>query len=172
MSYEGTLTDNYQSIRQRLWGKPEEKPKREIPPPDVIHIIDVDTLTAKEAEIRLPGPKNFTQRDLDELVENEEDWQVAVTAILKGNGENMRRLTSQHRDTHIVKVRRDVAHYLHQARGWSTPRIGRFMNRDHSSIVHMLRPWARKEKYQQARELADRVWAKYEAQNPLADGNN
>ena len=88
------------------------------------------------------------------VTEDERQWTKAVKDILNAYGENMRRLTSLQRDTHIVECRAAVASYL-RARGWSYPRIGQFMHRDHSSIIHLLEPEKRRQKYIKVREMAE-----------------
>lgn len=40
----------------------------------------------------------------------------------------------------IVKARAEVAKFLREERGWSFPQIGQFLDRDHTSIMHLLKP--------------------------------
>lgn len=74
-----------------------------------------------------------------ELEHVSKEWKDEVKAIILGANENMVRVKSADRDDHIVNVRRAITKVL-RARGWSTPRIGRFMNRDHTSILNYLNP--------------------------------
>jgi hypothetical protein len=113
----------------------------------------------KEEEAGPPKPDDSQLAALLET-EDERQWTKAVRQILAAYGENMRRLTSLQRDTHIVECRATVARYLRD-RGWSYPRIGQFMHRDHSSIIHLLEPEKRRLKYVKVREL---VAAAYRAE--------
>jgi hypothetical protein len=100
---------------------------------------------ADEEPVELTKP---TAAELAVLLDTEDDreWRKGVSDILKAFGENRRRLVSHQRDLHIVECRHAVAQYLRN-RGWSFPRIGQFMGRDHSSIVHLLNPEKRRERY-------------------------
>lgn len=116
------------AVHKRLMGKqPEPRPMKLAPPdPDV------------EAVVTLPTP---TKTELDAILNDDEVvWRDGVKLILKAYGENMRRLTSLQRDSHIMKCRFDVASYLRKQHGWSYPRIGEFMHRDHSSILALISP--------------------------------
>jgi len=37
----------------------------------------------------------------------------------------------------MVQARREIAHYL-RGHHWSTPAIGRFLGRDHTTVLHLL----------------------------------
>jgi hypothetical protein len=101
-----------------------------------------------------PEAPRPTASELDDLLETDDErqWRQGVNDILKAFGENHRRLISRQRDTHIVICRTAVAQYLRN-RGWSFPRIGQFMRRDHSSIVHLLDPNTRHQRYVKVQEL-------------------
>lgn len=110
-------------------------------------IVEPEELTEKVAEATLPGPTVPRDEEIEAIMaRDQKQWRAGVVAILKAYGENMRRLTSLQRDTHIINCRRDVAIYL-RSRGWSYPRIGKLMRRDHSSIIHLLDPTKKRERY-------------------------
>jgi hypothetical protein len=110
-------------------------------------IVEPDVLSETKADELLPGAMAPTDDEIEAIMARDDTtWRGGVVAILKAYGENMRRLTSLQRDTHIIDCRRDVAIYL-RARGWSFPRIGRFMRRDHSSIIHLLNPTKKRDRY-------------------------
>lgn len=67
-------------------------------------------------------------------------WRGEVERILHQQRETMRRLTGRDQDKHIIATRRLVASYLAQERGWSLSQVGRFLRRDHSTIINLLRP--------------------------------
>ena len=131
MTIEGEYQERYRGARERLMGivqkpKPPLKKRSYIPP--------MEPPEPKQA-VELPRP---TQERLDAILNDDEIvWRTGVKMILKGFGENLRRLVSHQRDQHIIRCRKEVASYL-RARGWSYPRIGEFMHRDHSSIVSLL----------------------------------
>lgn len=63
-------------------------------------------------------------------------------------------LTGDGRQQRLIIARREVAEELSR-RGWSTPQIGRCLNRDHSSIVYLLGRRANNEKRRKARERGE-----------------
>ncbi len=110
-------------------------------------VVEPDELSEADADVILPGAMVPTDDEIEAIMaRDDKQWRTGVVAILKAYGENMRRLTSLQRDTHIINCRRDIAIYL-RARGWSFPRIGRFMRRDHSSIIHLLDPTRKRDRY-------------------------
>ncbi len=129
MTYEAELVTDYRAIRNRLVGvlpaKPPTRKSRPLEPPDI-----------DEALVILPKP---SKAELDAIFEEDMEWRQGVKQILVRYGENLRRLVSNNRDRHIVECRTDVANYL-RARGWSYPRIGEFMHRDHTSILNLVSP--------------------------------
>lgn len=61
-----------------------------------------------------------------------------LRAILDHHDTTWGDIVNHCRKSHRHRPRRDVYAYLH-ARGWSIAKIGRFCNRDHTSILHALR---------------------------------
>jgi hypothetical protein len=135
---------------RELYGTPDDAP----PPADGTDDVEVaEVAEVADGPVQLPKP---TAAELELLLDadDERDWRKGVDDILKAFGENRRRLVSHQRDLHIVECRIAVAKYLRN-RGWSYPRIGTFMARDHSSIVHLLNPEKRRERYYvKVREMA------------------
>jgi predicted transcriptional regulator len=60
-----------------------------------------------------------------------------VLAILEEAGVVPREFESRMRERRVVRARAMVARYL-RARGWSYPRIGKFMGRDHSTVMSVI----------------------------------
>jgi chromosomal replication initiation ATPase DnaA len=103
-----------------------------------------------------PEPKREpTEKELITLLDSDDEaeWRPGVNDILKAFQENYRRMVSHQRDFHIVKCRVAVALYLRK-RGWSYQRIANFMKRDHSSIVHLVEPERKRERYIKVRDLS------------------
>jgi hypothetical protein len=67
-----------------------------------------------------------------------------VEEIVTAGGMTMADLRAPSRKRELVEVRRIVAIYLRQ-RGCSLPEIGRVLNRDHSTVLHLLRTTVRTE---------------------------
>jgi hypothetical protein len=138
MTFESEARDSIRAVRMRLWGAPPtvEQAPRYIRPPEP---------PEPSAPVLLPvlEPDDFAAL-LDEA--DERSWKEGFNFILKSYGENMRRLVSYQRDQHIVSCRIAIAIYLRN-RGWSYPRIGAAMHRDHSSIIHLLEPQRKRDAY-------------------------
>lgn len=80
------------------------------------------TLGELEGE-RVVSPREVIERD--------------VAAILEEAGIVEREFYSRMRERRVVRARAMVARYL-RARGWSYPRIGKFMGRDHTTIMSVI----------------------------------
>ena len=61
-----------------------------------------------------------------------------ISSIARDHGLTADDLTGPSRVPAVCVVRRCAMKAL-RAKGWSTPRIGRLLNRDHSTVVHGLR---------------------------------
>jgi hypothetical protein len=51
----------------------------------------------------------------------------------------IRLLSSDYRNRHIVRLRQKAMYRMHRELGWSLPRIGRMLNRDHTTVLHGVR---------------------------------
>lgn len=67
---------------------------------------------------------------MDQVAEAAEAW-------VEAQGLTMPQLKSANRSRRLVEARRRIARYLRQ-HGWSTPEIGRFIDRDHTTILYLL----------------------------------
>lgn len=66
------------------------------------------------------------------------DWDRRVRAILRQFGSNAIEMRGECRQRQVVQMRRVIATALREEFGWSFPHIGRYMNRDHSSIISLM----------------------------------
>lgn len=176
MSLEGELVSRYAEARRNLWGKPQKpikalpkpvephpEPQVEEPPLPFYPPLPAASQALLKPHEELPKP---TQEELDLLLYDDDViWREGVKKILLSYGENMRRLTSMQRDAHILQCRVAVATYLRN-RGWSYPRIGQFMKRDHTSIIYLISPDMKKSRLR--KESYERVVA-WRAHNKRAD---
>lgn len=70
----------------------------------------------------------------------------ALTAIARKHGITLEKLKSKSRLAACVEARRDAYRMLHAAPyNWSTPRIGAYFGRDHSTVVYAIAPEERRE---------------------------
>lgn len=72
---------------------------------------------------------------------NEEDMFNAGAAMeewIRTQGITMEELREDNRLQHMVEARRRIAAYL-RAHHWSLTRIGHFLDRDHTTVLHLLR---------------------------------
>lgn len=66
------------------------------------------------------------------------DAGAIITQWVESQGLTMAQLKSANRDPQMVECRRRVSKYLRH-HGWSMPAIGRFIDRDHTTVLHLLR---------------------------------
>jgi len=141
---DGTVSlefmENYARIRERLYGKPQqpvvrvERKKEEKKPAEVIPIGPFQQALneLKEDEKRMNHPY---LKDLKGMRAREILYPILVEHKMSYN--ELRGI-SREKKYHIP--RRKCFAALRDA-GWSTPRIGKLFNRDHSTIVHGLQMW-------------------------------
>ena len=60
----------------------------------------------------------------------------SIEAWVEAQGLTMAQLKSASRTPRMVEARRRVSKYL-RAHGWSYPEIGRFIDRDHTTVMHL-----------------------------------
>lgn len=58
-----------------------------------------------------------------------------LTAIARAHGLTVPQMKSKSRFREFVAARREAYRYLHEEEGWSTPQIGRYFGRDHSTVL-------------------------------------
>jgi len=70
-----------------------------------------------------------------------------INKIMKNYGVSWVQVKSQRREWQLVECRKDIVRLLrqHDPKKWSYPAIGRLMDRDHTSIMHLASD-ARREK--------------------------
>jgi hypothetical protein len=75
-----------------------------------------------------------------------EDVERRIVEILTRHDMTYRDIASPGRYSTIGNCRAEISHYLRSECHWTFPRIGRWMKKDHSSIVYMLekRGWFKK----------------------------
>ena len=92
------------------------------------------------------GAAHFAWADA-ETISAEAEWRADIQEICEKHRTNLREIRSNIRVTCIVDARREIAAYL-RARAWSYPQIGRWMNRDHSSVINLLNSAKPKARYE------------------------
>jgi chromosomal replication initiation ATPase DnaA len=65
-------------------------------------------------------------------------FETDVEQIASAAGVTVDQVRGSSRAPALVEVRRIIAAYLRR-RGCSLPEVGRFLNRDHTSVMHLLR---------------------------------
>ena len=66
------------------------------------------------------------------------DWHVVIRRIERAHGVTLEQMQGPQRYRPIVRARWALIAALRE-RGWSLLRIGRFMNRDHTTVLYALR---------------------------------
>lgn len=165
MSLESESHDRYRSLREKFFPvtrKPIYIPSepvvvKRVARERMIELIDRQ-LAAERHPKPTPGRKKLfsthqpydPQQPVGELSPSEKEWRQRVRDVLVESNENLARLRSYNRDAPIVECRRKVAALLRD-RGWSYPRIGRFLGRDHSSVISLLDASRGQRKYAKAK---------------------
>jgi chromosomal replication initiation ATPase DnaA len=67
-----------------------------------------------------------------------EETRQHLTAIARKHGVTLEALRAKGKFKVLCDARRECYTYLHQERGWSTPQIGGFFNRDHTTVCWWL----------------------------------
>lgn len=67
------------------------------------------------------------------------DWEIELELIAQQHSVPLSALRANGRSKLLVAARKDCYRYLRDQRGWSLPQIGKYFNRDHSTIIHSLR---------------------------------
>lgn len=62
---------------------------------------------------------------------------AAVNGWVESMGLTLAEVRARDARPGMVAIRREISHYLRR-HGWSTPRIGAFLGRDHTTILHAL----------------------------------
>ena len=136
--------DRYREIKRRLWSAPVTLPKADAPTP---RRLPRDLLYVSSGPLPRDKPvwePILTARDIAKAVLSEvcAKHNVAVHHVM-----------SLRRSQHIVAARHEVCWRLREETNWSLPQIGRFLGRDHTSVLHACRSYEaflRGEKYVQA----------------------
>lgn len=64
---------------------------------------------------------------------------AAIERWVEAQGLTMADVKRDNRRPAMVRVRREIARYLRD-HGWSLPRIGVFLDRDHTTVMNLLNP--------------------------------
>lgn len=78
-------------------------------------------------------------REPAEVLGLDQSPESVCEALAWANGFTLVEVRSRSRRAPLVRVRRSIASYLRDERGWTFQRIGRFLNRHHSCVVYWLR---------------------------------
>lgn len=62
-----------------------------------------------------------------------------ASRVAEEYGFTVRELVSEHRDRRVVWARQTAMWRMRQVDKWSTTQIGRFFNRDHTTVIHACR---------------------------------
>ena len=67
------------------------------------------------------------------------EWEIELELIAQKHSVPLAALREKGRSKLLVAARKDCYRYLRDQREWSLPQIGKYFNRDHSTIIHSLR---------------------------------
>lgn len=121
------IVNRYREARNRLWPKEPPRPVR-IPEPEPAPIVKKETKPAYEPEaprmVRPISPDYFF------------DWRKPFAELCLRYGVSPTEVLSDCRKRKLLPVRVEMIHLLRE-RGWSFPKIGKVLGRDHSSVLHL-----------------------------------
>lgn len=69
-----------------------------------------------------------------------EEWKIELEKIAARHGITFEEMRSKRRFAKHVEARREAFCYLRFDRGWSTTQIGKYFNRDHSTVMFATNP--------------------------------
>lgn len=114
------LRDHYARVRARLYGGPVRvNVIREIVPEPVVS----DPPPARD------GPRNMRQ---------------IADLVCRYYGVTLGDIRGQSRRTDIVAARQCLMYWIHRAGRYSSPQIGRFVNNDHTTVLHGIKAHAKR----------------------------
>lgn len=119
--------DRYREIKRRLWSAPVAIPKAGDPTPRHLPRDVLFVSTNPLPDDKPVWEPILTARDIAKAVVAEvcDKHNVAVNDVM-----------SLRRSKSIVAARHEVCWRLREETNWSMPQIGRFMGRDHTSVLY------------------------------------
>ena len=113
--------------RARLYNPPAPKPKPIFIPPPVLEEVE-PTLE--------PAPK---VRDVLALGNGPFRWKAIADEVCKKHGIQMQFIRGENRSKPTCAARHELCYRLYTETGMSYPQIGRFLSKDHSTVLHSVR---------------------------------
>lgn len=125
------LRKHYSDVRQRLNTPPAKKKAVEQP---IIRPVVVEIVKQDE-------PKPFI--DIDESLKETLRWRPKerMLEILCGRGITIEELKVDKREKPYVRARWEIYWMLLNEFGWSRARIGKYFNKDHTTVLHGIKQW-------------------------------
>lgn len=132
------LVEHYRAVKKRIEKRGQEFQQIRNPAPKVLEqkpafgktITLIDGPDRPKIAQRRVAPNFRNARSIVEpiLVKHDVEWNEVISGA---------------RQQKLVKIRQEVMVALRKA-GWTLPVIGRFMNRDHTTVLHALRSFKEK----------------------------
>ena len=134
-------------VGPRVVGQPAPAPVQSTPPPTAVRrpVNAVQAGSPPTARpVVVPSADSDADADLVAAVAAARRLRFAIEVeqIAGAAGLTVEQVRGRGKGRELVEVRRIVAAYL-RSRGCSLPEIGRVLNRDHTSVLHLLRTPAR-----------------------------
>ena len=139
MSYAGELSSHYAEIHERLMGKPKRQKPAPLP-------IKVTSSTLSTEKFEGPPPPQLNMHSL-------------LGWVCEREGVGVRDVKSDSRYRPATRARMIFYHLAFRHKQFSSPRIGRFINRDHSSVLTGIQ---RINRYRATDEALDKRMREYE----------
>ena len=131
------LRDHYRAVRARLWDK--SKAYRELPKPPVPKMVPVKTgyrlIYKFPVGPFLPAFYSETTYAKVKAIVFEHAWNHGLT---------VEEMMSENRTPERVAIRSELYWRLRKETTWSLPRLGKHLNRDHTTLLHGIAKHQRK----------------------------
>lgn len=133
MTYAEQLA-HAKAVKNRLWNAQKRPQEREV-------AEEAPVVAEKEerASVTLSGDLTHKQKKLSEYASPADMTRIEVAKVLQKHKVALKEIMSPCRGKLIVKARNEVAWHLVNVLGFSLSRAGRYLNRDHSTILHACR---------------------------------
>lgn len=144
------LRSHYQLVRERLWpkGKREdlssEKWQRFYVRPTTVAVRVKKELPPLPTIAR---PISIYPYAIGPVLREERPWlyEVSASAIMaeecRAHGVTREQIVSHARPVHITRARQVVMARLHEELCWSLTRVGRYVDKDHTTVLHAVKKY-------------------------------
>jgi len=140
------MQNAYRERHARLWGPPPA-PRLALPPvkPEPVKPVEVVVALVKPALPTPPEPDSPTEAPIEPAISVPPPLvamhlaRTILREVAEKHGVLIEDIVGRRRQAKFMKARREACWRLYNETLWSLPKIGRFLNKDHTSILAAVR---------------------------------